>query len=346
MRHDEEHEEFFREQLKQHHVLLVEDDKTSRLMMDSLLSKLFDTVHHAAHGEEALEVLKSHKIPLVITDINMPVMDGMKLTQHIREHYPKTHIIMMSADNDSNILIKSVNLGIDGYILKPISNSNVMSTMFRVGAILVNESLQEQYAQNLASLNTTLQDKIRELEEANTRYERMMQRFNVRISQEYLQSKEKVKQPEPTEELEKIEKEHLDELAEIEYEVDCFANLFILKKVSSHSMGDVAEIGNKLYKYQSILKKYPYHLKLSDSLAMLAQTLQECENTIKPEHLPQSGPYFDSLFFMLARFREEILSKLPNVKNPNIFDASMIADIEQIIMLLKGEHSDSDIEFF
>lgn len=340
-------EQYYRHQLQSLPVLLVEDNKTTCLLMEALLSKYFQKVHVAYNGIEALDILQTTPIPFVITDINMPEMDGLTLSKQIHEHYPKTHIVIMSADSDTEIILISVNLGIDGYILKPINESSVANTVMRVGKILVNETLQEEYSHHLNALNTQLNEKIKALEEANARYEKMLKRFDIRIEQEFIKSRQQNKPTKKIDyDLEKIEPEHLDELLEIESEIDCFANLILMKKISPTSMNEIKDIGNKLFKYQSILKKYPHHLKISDSIADLARTLQQCDEDVKLEYIQESGPYFDSLFFMLFRFREEILSKLPHVKQPNMYDASMMADIAQIIMLLKGEHCDNEVEFF
>lgn len=112
------------EKNQEHKILLVDDSMVVRKQMQNMLKNLYFSVIAVAHGEEALAMLKIHDdISLVITDYNMPVMDGLELTQEIRKVYDKKKlpIMALSSDNDSATLAMFLKKGANDYIKKPFS---------------------------------------------------------------------------------------------------------------------------------------------------------------------------------------------------------------------------------
>ncbi len=113
------------QQNKKHKVLVVDDSMVFRKQMQMMLENLFINVYTVAHGEEALGMLQTHPdISLVLTDYNMPVMDGMELTLEIRKTRKKTalSIIAISSNEDSEINSLFLKNGANDYIKKPFSN--------------------------------------------------------------------------------------------------------------------------------------------------------------------------------------------------------------------------------
>ncbi len=109
---------------QEHKVLLVDDSMVFRKTMKGMLENLFYKVITVAHGEEALGMLKTHPdISLVITDYNMPVMNGLELTNEIRKEYNKSElcIIAISSDSDEDINAQFLKYGANDYIKKPFS---------------------------------------------------------------------------------------------------------------------------------------------------------------------------------------------------------------------------------
>ena len=113
------------QQNKKHKVLVVDDSMVFRKQMQIMLEKLFIKVYTVAHGEEALGMLQTHPdISLVLTDYNMPVMDGMELTLELRKTRNKTNlsIIAISSNEDSEINSLFLKNGANDYIKKPFSS--------------------------------------------------------------------------------------------------------------------------------------------------------------------------------------------------------------------------------
>ncbi len=125
-------------QTKDLSLLFVEDYEPLRNDMAEVLGNLFRTVSVASDGSEALKLYKEHykkedkNFDLVITDIQMPVMDGVKLSEALRDIKVDQEIIVLSAHTDSSHLLRLINLGIAQFLTKPISNKALMDILYQV----------------------------------------------------------------------------------------------------------------------------------------------------------------------------------------------------------------------
>ena len=107
-----------------HKVLVVDDSMVFRKQMQNMLENMFFEVITVAHGEEALGMLQvKPDISLVLTDYNMPVMDGLALTYEIRQTYSKDElcILALSGNEDGEISALFLKHGANDYIKKPFS---------------------------------------------------------------------------------------------------------------------------------------------------------------------------------------------------------------------------------
>jgi PAS domain S-box-containing protein len=115
--------------LKHLNILYVEDNKDSLELTTLMLNDFFNKVIIATNGVEALEKFKQEKIDVVITDINMPKMNGIDLIKEIRKIDKDIFIIMLSAHNEDKFFLESIKIGVDGYLLKPIDLDAFLSLM-------------------------------------------------------------------------------------------------------------------------------------------------------------------------------------------------------------------------
>lgn len=138
-------------------VLYVEDDVVLRENTVALLRDLFYQIDEASDGVEALKCYKEHPngYDIVITDLNMPRMNGMELIKNIQSINPKQPIIVVSAHNETEFFLESIRNNVNGYILKPIDFDQLLETLLKV-SLLVKERLTR------ASLQATLQQKFDE----------------------------------------------------------------------------------------------------------------------------------------------------------------------------------------
>jgi two-component system, sensor histidine kinase and response regulator len=103
-------------------ILLVEDDEAARAILASMLALRFPRIALllAENGATGLESFKKHLPALVITDVNMPVMSGIRLTQEIRQIADAVKVIVLTAFSDKSLLENSGPAGISHYLLKPV----------------------------------------------------------------------------------------------------------------------------------------------------------------------------------------------------------------------------------
>jgi len=105
-------------------VLVVDDFPTMRRIVRSLLRQLgFENVDEAENGEDALKKLRSTEYGLVISDWNMPVMEGLELLKHIRNDHQLKDIpfLMVTAEAEKEKVIEAIKSGVDNYIVKPFT---------------------------------------------------------------------------------------------------------------------------------------------------------------------------------------------------------------------------------
>ena len=102
-------------------VLLVEDDKNLCFILKSSLEQMIGgyEVETAANGEEGLKRLVEGKFDVIVSDVEMPVMDGMTMVRHIREHHPQVAIIFITGLTTARDVINGYQSGADFYIKKP-----------------------------------------------------------------------------------------------------------------------------------------------------------------------------------------------------------------------------------
>ena len=116
-------------------ILYVEDSDDAREMFVSLLSfgsESGENIIVAKNGKEGLEKFKENDIDLVITDINMPEMNGLEMAEEIKKINSNVPIIVISAHDEKEHFIKSIEIGIDGYLIKPVNFEQLQGVLSRV----------------------------------------------------------------------------------------------------------------------------------------------------------------------------------------------------------------------
>jgi DNA-binding response OmpR family regulator len=116
-------------------ILLAEDYQPFRDDLRDILELYFNEVHCASDGKEALEMYKSYlkknhrPYDLLISDIEMPYINGIKLVKEIRNITQNQEIVVISAYSHSEYLIEFINIGITQYILKPFRSEQLFDTL-------------------------------------------------------------------------------------------------------------------------------------------------------------------------------------------------------------------------
>jgi len=102
-------------------ILYVEDEDEIREELLEILSLDFDNILTATNGEEGLELFKQHQADLVISDIQMPKMDGLTMCKNIQRINQDIPIILVTAFNEQNYIDEATDLRMPHFISKPIS---------------------------------------------------------------------------------------------------------------------------------------------------------------------------------------------------------------------------------
>lgn len=110
-------------------ILYVEDDDAIREHMSDFLNRRFEQVLMAENGAEGLDVYHRKVPDIVMTDLKMPVMDGLEMTRAILEENDKAAIIVTSAHNETKYLLGAIELGISQYLLKPLEREKLDASL-------------------------------------------------------------------------------------------------------------------------------------------------------------------------------------------------------------------------
>jgi len=131
--------------IKNSTILYIEDDDITRDNISSYLKRQCKKLYIASNGEEGLELFKEHEPAIVITDIEMPKLNGIEMSKRIRKISSTTQIIITTAYASQEYLIQAVNLRLVQYIVKPISLPKLNSALSDCEEFLEEEVDTKKY---------------------------------------------------------------------------------------------------------------------------------------------------------------------------------------------------------
>ena len=161
-------------------VLYVEDSDIVRESTYDMMKEFFTYVDVAVDGVEGLQKYKEfHKehqqyYDIVFTDINMPKMNGIEMSEAILIENIMQNIVVISAHNESDYLLKLINMGISNFILKPIEIMQFQSVVSRLSYTVLNEKMLELKQKELLRINHLLESAKKEAEEASIQKSRFL----------------------------------------------------------------------------------------------------------------------------------------------------------------------------
>ncbi len=113
-------------------ILIVDDEENARIGLSKLLTQEGFEVGSAANGNEALDYLGQKKVNLVISDINMPDMNGLVFLRELSRKFPSTHVIMITAYGGVESYLEAMNLGAYEYLHKPVRLEELRSVIKKI----------------------------------------------------------------------------------------------------------------------------------------------------------------------------------------------------------------------
>ena len=118
--------------LKNLTVLLVENNSDSKKIIYDILIDNFEKVITAQNGDEGLKKFKKYNPNIVITDVFMPIIDGLDMAKCIKEISIDTPIIVLSTHCEKETLLRAIDVGIDKFLIKPIMSGDFLETIENV----------------------------------------------------------------------------------------------------------------------------------------------------------------------------------------------------------------------
>jgi CheY-like chemotaxis protein len=109
-----------------HKILVVDDDPFSLKLMEKLLALAGYSVSKARDGAQALDLLAREQFALLITDVNMPRMGGLRLLEDVKKKYHIPAIVVTATDIDSDTQRRSYSLGALKFIIKPVDRDELL----------------------------------------------------------------------------------------------------------------------------------------------------------------------------------------------------------------------------
>ncbi|MBC15487.1 MAG: hybrid sensor histidine kinase/response regulator [Desulfovibrio sp.] len=144
-------------------VLLVDDEDGIRTVLSVAIADAGYEVLTAGNGLEALDILKSTEVPLIVSDIKMPGMDGLELLKQVKRDWPDSEVIMITGHGDMQSAIEALRMGAGDFITKPLHENALEIALDRAKQkIQIRDQLRE-YTENLEHL---VLEKSKELVEA------------------------------------------------------------------------------------------------------------------------------------------------------------------------------------
>ena len=137
--------------LKNITILYAEDEKDLREVTHQILKGFTKKQYVAQNGQEGLELFKAHEkeIDLIITDVNMPILNGLDMVKEIKKININIPIIVATAFSNKEYLLEAIDIGVDKYVLKPIDIAKLLQVMSQS---LIYHELKDLYTDNLTNL--------------------------------------------------------------------------------------------------------------------------------------------------------------------------------------------------
>jgi len=333
-------------------VLYVEDNLELRTETAMLFEPFFKRVDLAENGVEGLKKYNDRPYDIVVTDINMPQMNGLDMIDRIREINPEQKIIAITAHDEQETLISMIRRGISSFILKPIVLEDMLQVIYPICRDADTHNVNAQLFKELHDERNKLKQQVRLLEaQIHT-----IAVKNQQVEQLFFQN-----QPEETEALfneyfakdedqghEKVlfMLEDADEMKELLGEIP---NLLI-RYCSDKDTGKIQTIADYISKVGNTLRIYtPFMDLLAKSMEDLAYAIGEGTEFIGLIDLKSELvlKLFDAVCIDMILYFDRFSVESMAMKNIHHIHQPTAISIQQIIGLIHPEEvEDGDIDFF
>ena len=342
-------------------LLYVEDDADVRDSIASILQKFFKRVTLAEDGKEALEKYEKESFDIILTDISMPHMNGVEMASRIKEKNCEQPIIVLSAHNEGDYLIDLINIGVDGFLLKPIQTEMLVKILGQSCRAIHDRRLLVVYQEKMEESYIEM---MRQRDELQKRLDAQIESENrsiglVEVVKEVVKKEDVPIQESDldffTKEFEAISAAEFianyptdldiygDKLLNIGEKIDLVVNSFVREP----SEEGATELSNYFLQYSEVISSIPEFINLTYAINRLSEVFAQIDCT------KDISGYYDLILAIsqeLEKWRESIF-ELQNADDIHYLDSSLIADCVMLESFVAGEDAnggdnEGDIEFF
>jgi YesN/AraC family two-component response regulator len=129
-------------------VLYVEDDEDTQIELTRYLKRRIGKLYTAGDGREGLKKFNENHIDIIITDLKMPLMDGMEMVESVREKDEKVPVVITSALSDSERILNAMDLDVVKYVVKPINPQELVKILAEIGKKIFDDRQKKLLDQN------------------------------------------------------------------------------------------------------------------------------------------------------------------------------------------------------
>lgn len=343
------------EYTKELDVLYVEDDAMLRESTQELLENYFRHLDTEADGGAGLARYlayreeKGRPYDLVLTDIKMPGLDGIEMSEEILKREPMQSIIFISAHNEVEYLTRSIELGVSGFIVKPINTKQLFSVLYKIAQAISDHRFVESHLDQIEAMNVQLDAQNKALTTKNAELEKSLRLLNTMIHKEQLtqiskKSQKSTQQPVESRDNQQVRDlvhDDLYELKEILVEIDVIVIDMINQKIPLKEEA-VQRLASLFTKYAAVLSFYTFFHELGRSMREFGSTLVENPIPDGEERAQDIATLLETFVFVLGRWHDDLSTG--DEGRINELDASLISDMHMITNLWVGEAEDVDTE--
>ena len=348
-----------REYSKDLHVLYVEDDRELSGSTQEVLENFFKSVDTAYNGQEGLDKYKTYldtngnSYDLVITDINMPYISGIDFTRKMLIQNPQQPIIIVSAHDDSHYLLEAIDMGVSGFITKPMNYQRLSQVLYKTTMAISDHKYVESHMETLEDLNIRLEKQNSELNDKNEQLEKSLRLLNTITHKDELLHPNKVSSDKNTlsdenannlkEQIGHFIQSDIFELKELLNEIDLLV-IEVIKNLGSFGVDTLARLVALFKKYATTLSMYTFFDELSLAMSRFTATLQDNPLPENEDHIKNVFLLLESFLYDLSRWHEDLLSGDEN--KINAFDASNIVNMRLITNMwtAQEEAGEADVD--
>ena len=330
-------------------VLYIEDDKELQESTQKLLNNYFKYVDTADDGQQGLEQYRDYKnhmgnyYDLVISDIRMPHLDGLEMGWSIIKENPLQSIVIFSAFNDTYYLEKFLQMGVSGFMEKPLNLKQLEGLIFKVSKAIFDAKLVNRHYETIETLNIQLESKNSELEKSLRAMNGMISR-NIHAKDKEVDRTEADIVMENSMFQDQIDILIENDLGELTEYLDAI-DFQISKCKRDYAKDNLVALSYEIKSYSSTISTYTFFDNVSKQLKALSLMIENEELPDDKEAINNIFIYMESFVYVLGKWQNAIT--VSSLKEINYFDESIISDINLIMQHWREKEQEyKRIEFF